>query len=539
MLENNLNQQTVPICIATDVESAQDRKPATEKQPTLAVHPLLRDLVLTMATELSILIAGLALVSLFGRLLGPVALGEFLLVRRITSWLINGALLGMGNAIPRYVAYSVKKPEADRRGYFVAGLICLLTCAAGVEIVFCFWRRSLAHWLFGSTQFTYLILPLGLLFAGLAAQTAIYGYYRGVLEMKRANAIQLFHFAIIPLGAVALLYRTQSVALILDVTGALTLVAAAIFAWPICRDIAHERLGRIKPHAMELLRYGIGRVPGTFGSDALLSLGPLIATHYVSMAKVGYLLLGASFLMVMGYTTGPVGVLLLSKLSAMVGQNRMAEARSSLMHLVGAILDVSVFAAFQLVVFADVLIRAWVGTRFLEALTVTRLLILAIPPFLFYMTLRSCIDAASIKPWNTGNVLISLAIFGVLITGTIKLMPVNFLLDGFAGSLVVALLVLGFLTARTFRRLYSLTFPWREYIPPVMAGIFLGLLSYGMRRLLGFHDSYFLPAIFELLIVASFLGILVKLNSPWLRFLWHMSFSGSKLAGAFSEDSAI
>lgn len=505
----------------------------------LAMHPLLRDLLLTLATEFGILVVGLVLVSLFGRLLGPTSLGEYLLVRRVTSWLITGGLLGMGNAIPRYIAHSAGKSEADCRVYFLAGSICLLGSAGGLEIAFYVGRKWFAYWLFGSAQFTYLILPLGLLFAGLALQTAVYGYYRGILDLRRANLMQFLHFAIIPLGAVALLYRTQSVAFILDITGGLTLVAAAVFAWPICKELVRDGFGEVKPRALELLRYGVARVPGNFGIGALLALGPLVAAHYVSMTRVGYLLLGANFLMVMGYTTGPVGILLLSKLSSLLGQNRIGAARSSLVHLVGAVLDISIFAAVQLAIFADVLIRAWVGTRYLDALTVTRLLLLAVPPYLLFIALRSCIDAATVKACNTTNVLISLVVFALLTVATIKMLPLNDLLNGLALSLVAALVVLGFLSARTFRQLYGVSVPLKQYGTSLALGLLLGAFSYGFRQLVSFQHGYLVAALFEIAIIAAFLRILTKLKSPWLRFLLQMTISNLATAGTPPSGRAV
>src|SRR2546422_7219845 len=92
------------------------------------------------------------------------------------------------------------------------------------------------------------------------------------------------------------------------------------------------------------------------------------------MPEVAFLLLGWNFLLVMGYAAGPLGVVLLSKFSMMLGQNRLAEVRDSLEHLVRAVLDISVFASLQLVVFADVLVRLWVGPSFRPAIPIIRLM---------------------------------------------------------------------------------------------------------------------------------------------------------------------
>lgn len=523
ILPGNLNEALLPTSAATSTRPRQGSEARAGGR--LRVRPIARDLALTMATEFSILVAGVALVSLIGRLLGPESLGAYLLVRRVTQWLITGVLLGMGYALPRYIANSVKKPEAERHAYFLAGSACLLTGTTLAAILLWFERQTVARWLFGSVRFESLVLPLGLLLAGLAFEAAPYGYYRGEMAMGRANLLQFVHFAVIPVAAVLLMFPTGSVVLILDLIGGATMLAAVLLAWPICRKIAAHPLPKIKPYVTELLRYGLGRVPGDFGGAALFALGPLVAAHYVSMVQVGYLLLGSSFLMVMGYATGPLGVILLSKISMMLAQDRNEEVRASLQHLIGAALDLSIFATLQLVVLTDLLIRIWVGPRFLEATTVTRLLLLAIPPYLLFMALRSSIDAATVKPRNAGNVLVALGIFVALVVVTVHLFPVTSVLNAIAGSLVVALAALSLLTVRTFKQLYKVTVPWRRCARSVIAAVLLGGVGFGFRWMEGFGGPIFLVAVVEIGIVVAYLGVLLKLDSPWLGFLWQMAFS--------------
>ena len=484
-----------------------------------------------MATEFSIMAAGLLMVSLFGRLLGPVALGEYLLLRRVLAWLFAGAVLGLGNALPRYIARSVQRPAAERRAYFLGASASLVGFTSCVGLILYAGRQSFARWMFGDAKLANLILPLGLMLIGQAAQTAAYGFYRGILAMRRANATQLCNFALIPIAVMLLLYRTHSVAWIVGVTGALTVIAAGLFARLILRQFAKVPSPRVRPYAVELLRYGVGRVPGDFGGAALFALGPMIAVHYLPMTQVAYLLLGSNFLMVVGYAAGPLGVVLLSKLSMMLSQDRLEDVRVSLGHLAGAVLDLSIFVCLQLAVFADVLVRVWVGSTFLPGTSIVRLLILAVPPYLFYMTLRSSIDAVTVKPRNAGNVLVAVVVYLALTGVTLKLLPATFLLEEIAGCLVVALAILGALTARTFGQLYNTRIPWSRCAPTMIAAAVLGGLSFAFRQVVGFHESSVLTVCFELLISGVFLSVLIKLDSPWLGFVWKMAFPGRRPLG--------
>ncbi|MGH9704069.1 MAG: hypothetical protein ACRD4K_11910, partial [Candidatus Acidiferrales bacterium] len=99
--------------------------PAFERISRIRIQfpPLVRDLGLTTATQFATFAGGLVVISLFGRLLGPTLLGEYLLVRRIVAWLKSGTEMGLGIALPRSVAHAVNGMRADRETYFVADLI--------------------------------------------------------------------------------------------------------------------------------------------------------------------------------------------------------------------------------------------------------------------------------------------------------------------------------------------------------------------------------------------------------------------------------
>jgi len=389
-------------------------------------------------------------------------------------------------------------------------------------------RHTFGRLLFGNAELAGLILPLVLYLEGMAAQTAVYGYYRGILAMGRANAIQFFHFALIPVVVVALLYRTRSIPLIIGLTGILTVLAALLFAWPILHQLAAEKLPNLKPFAAEMLRYGISRVPGDFGAAALFALGPVVAAHYLPMKQVSYLLLGSSMLLIAGYTAGPLSTVLLSKFSMMLGQNQMAEVRKSLSYMMAAVIELSLFMALELIVFSDALVRLWVGPQYSPAITLVRLLILAIPPYLYFMALRSGIDAMTVKPLNAMNVLIALAFYVGALAAVLNITPSAYLLDAIALSMVASLVLLGMLTARTFRKLYSLRIPWAQCLPALAIGLLSGGLCLAGRWVLGSKEGFVECSLMMVLSSSLFVVSLSKLRTPWFGFVWNNAFPKRK-----------
>lgn len=489
-----------------------------------SLHPFFRDLGLTGVTLAMVLVAGLSVVALFGRMLGAVALSEYLLLRRVVAWVQSVTDLGMGVALPRYVAHTVDKPAVERQAYLLAALMCGGIAALGLGIVLMAARSFFARWLFGSVQGVHLILPLLVFLLGLTAHACVYGYHRGRLAMGLANGLQLCNIAFVPLAAVIAFFRSGSVGLIVSVMGIAMLFCAGLFAMPIVRQPGGGPPFKLTPHARELLRYGMVRVPGDFGAAALLALGPVIASHYLPMGRVSYLLLGLSILMAVSVSVAPLGLLLLSKASMMLAQNRLGEFRSRLSHLVAGVLELSTFACLQLLIFADVLVGLWVGPKFLEGLTVIRILLLAIPFYMFYVALRNVIDAASVTAYNTRNVLVSLALFLTLAAVGAKAAPAKFLLEGLAGALVLAFITLAWLTARSVRQLYDLGIAWRHSAAALSIGTLLAGVSLLIRFGQGFRMGPVELVTLELVQGVVFLGLLRKLRSDWLLFAWNTAF---------------
>jgi len=501
---------------------------STEVQTRPRCGRFLRDVGLTMGAEVLVLASRVVIVSIFGRWVGAAELAEYLLLSRITAWLLAGAVLGLAVGLPRYVARARGSQQQEPTTYFQAASICLILSSIVIGLIMIGNRRVFAHWLFGDSHRTAFVIALSFMVWGLTAQGVVFGYYRGLLSMARANLLEVCTLVAVPLCVIVVLYRTRSVPLMVGAMGSLDIVISALFAIPIFRRFTIPEPTKLAHHLKELLHYGIPRVPGDFGSAALTALGPVIAAHYLPMAQISAFLLGLTFLMVTGYAAGPLGVVLLSKVSMMLGQNRLDDVRARLKYLVVGVLELSVFACLQLIIFADVAVRTWVGSRYLDQMLVIRLLVVAIPPYLFYMALRSTIDAASVKPLNAWNVLTALMVYLLLIGASVKFVPRTFLLEGIAGSMFITLIVLGSLTLRTFRKLYDVSLPWARSAPSLLAAVGLGAVAFAFRS---FQSSPMGPLQAVLLeggLSSAYLALLTSVGSTWLQYTWRMGLGGRK-----------
>ncbi len=499
-----------------------DRPGRNRRRRSAPRRLFLHDLAITMGAEATAMASSLLLTAILSRWMGARPLSEYLLLRRVLSWALGVMLLGMATGLPRYVAHSAGNGSKNESPYFLAALLCMIPANLCLGAVIYPFRAAFALWLFGDAQEAGLVVALLLLLIGYAIHRAVYGYYRGLLEMARANLLEVLNAAILPLAVVLVMARSHSVAAMMGTTGVLMAGVAALFAIPVLRRLRGAPSLHLVKCCRELIQYGVPRIPGEFGAAAITALGPMLAVHYIKIARVTPLLLGLNMLMVIGYAAGPLGVVLLSKVSMMLGQNQHDAVQARLRLLVAGVMELSVFTCIQLAIFADVVVRAWVGPGFVNDMGVIRVVLLAIPFYLFFAALRSTIDAATVKPYNTANVMTSLAVYVALIFAWIEFFPGQSLLGGIAAALLISQILLALLTARTFRRSYGVGVPWRKLGPSFTAALVLGAAALAFRS----WQSGPLPlpeaVLAEALLAAIYLAVLARLGSGWLSYAWNV-----------------
>lgn len=500
----------------------QQRKAGAKGRVSL--HPLFLDLGLTGFASAAILITSLVIVSVFGKWLGALALAEYLLIRRMYSWLQSVTLLGIDSALPRYVAMTDATQPRERDGFLLAG-----TLWGGVVVLLAFAilngaGSSFSQLIFGHAGLRSLVLALSLFLAGGDAHGIVYGYYRGQLAMKRANALQLINLVIVPLGCVVALARFHSTALIVDVMGALMIFFSFLFAIPLVPQMIAAGRRNLRRPSRKLLEYGVPRLPSIFGLGAVLALGPVVASQKISLARVTPLLLGTSMLMGIAASAEPLGQILLSKVSMFVSQDRTVELKTHLAYLQEAVIASYVFVCLQLVVFADVVLRAWVGSKLTGGVDVVRVILLAIPFYLVFSALRSVIDAKSVTPYNAFNVLIASAAFLIFLGAAVLFSPQDTLLSSIALATVTAIAVLALLTMRTMRKLFELEVNWKRSVAAILLSIALAGVSYGIRLMIGPALNFASACGVAFVVGAMFLWLLKRAGSPWLPFFWNLAF---------------
>jgi O-antigen/teichoic acid export membrane protein len=407
-----------------------------------------RDFLLTSATETLVLGCAILTPALVARLGSMEELGAYLLVRRLASAFLAPLTLGMAVALPRFLPRQKSNPETQVRwsllALTVAGAFALLS--AGFMSIS---SKLISRLLLGSPKMAVLVCPLAILVFANTVHAVLYGHYRGMLQMKSANALQALNYGILPVLALLGL-RAAGLAKTIELTGFLMLLASSAFFLPIlwtflsvqCQTAWVREAGR------NLLAYGLARVPGFVLSGLLLSLGPIWLAHKATMTDVGLFSLAISFMRMAAAFFAPVGLLALPRLAEALEHGPHPGVQRDLQSLLRTGMLFALFACLQVTVLNHVLLRLWLGSVPPSSRLYFVPLAMTLPFYLAFEVLRNPIDAASTFPYNTVAIAVSLL---ALVPGFLVGSPTSIVVSQF-----ISIVVLGVVSIFSMGRLYRL-----------------------------------------------------------------------------------
>ena len=487
----------------------------------LRLHPFVFDVLTTGLAQFAILAANLIMVGFVGKKMGVVMLGEYLLVKRVSGWLLSASQLGLSIALPRQIAHTIKDEETRAKQYFVAALAVVVIFVTSLGLVAALNAQRVARLCFGSEN-RELVYAMVLILLGTSVHSMVFGYFRGLQRVQMANFVALGGLAVVPMLALGATHKLHSVPMLMGATGLGVGIASVLWALPKIAAVQQVRRHFVSD-ARQLLTYGIARIPGEFAMGGLLTLGPVLASHYVNMTQNSYLLLGITCLSMAGVAFSPVGIVLLARISHLLGAGKLLAVNEYVGHMRSAVLQISLVVVVQGLIFARPLVLWWLGPSSVAGVPVIRVVMLAIPAYTYFLALRSVVDAASEVAYNARNVLITLAVLMVLSVGVIGFVPHDKIVIGVAVAITVAIGVLALATHWTLHALRLAD--WTPQIGPMwMAGL-LGATS--LTAQLAFHFQITKSALAMVLLTNLGLAFLLlrKSQPEWLSFMLRVAFS--------------
>lgn len=388
----------------------------TERVRGLSRSRLARDHVMTFVTEFLVMSCSFLLLKLAAAYAGPSGFGEFVLGRRLIGFVQQPATCGMAVALTRSVAMA----RASKRGtaewqYLDAALIVTLTTSAVAALVLLLGGQTVASLAMGAAALAPLARALAPGVAGLILHSVAYGLLRGRQTMVSANALQALNLGVVPLAVFAVPgLSVPQILCWIGVTQVVIAGGALVFA--------RSRGPRIAPlrqvwngGAVELLQYGVPRVPGEFALAGLGALPVVAAAHFGGAIAAGQVGLGISLLTLVSSLFAPLGQVMLPSVSARVAAGDTHGLARGIWVLSAACLGLTVIGVAGVELLAPWLLPAVFGPSFVAAVLPARIIIIGAVPHVLYIVLRSVLDAIHAAPLNAINLFVALAAFGLVL----------------------------------------------------------------------------------------------------------------------------
>jgi O-antigen/teichoic acid export membrane protein len=354
-----------------------------------ATRAQIKEYAPTFLTEFIVMASQVLVYKLAARYLGKEGFTEYALARRTLSLIVPIPVLGLSVGLPRYISFSKGRndsPSADR--YFGATLWC-----AGIASLFCLVLINLfagffSYLFFGSQSYRILAFPVSLMILGLCEHTVACGYFRGHLQLNRANALQFINLALLPM-VVFFLVR-HSLEIVLTSLGAVWIVTSSL---ALCLTPLRAIARNSRKEIQELFGYGMQRMPGDFFLMALFTLPATIVAHLYGVEQAGFVAFGISILLMIGGIFAPVGLVLLPKATWMLAEGAHTDLRAHLRLIIRVTLASSATISFVCWMAMPRVIRIYLGTNFEQVVPIARFLIFAALPYCLYLVVRNLVDA--------------------------------------------------------------------------------------------------------------------------------------------------
>ena len=283
------------------------------------------DYASTYATALLTSGCSLAAFHLAHRHLGETGFAEFAIIRRAVAVLAPLLSLGMAVAIAKGVACrSATLRAADAVQFLSAGAaVTMLSLSTFALAVFLFPEQA-SLLCTGSPQRANLVLNLAPLVGGLVLTMCCGAYWRGRMQIRAVNALQLTCVGVIP--AVVLLCVDNVESFLLWSGYAVTTVSGLAI---LVVSVKSPRAIRRVPYrdVQWLLRFGAPRTPGDLAFYGLLAAPAIVASHQAGLQRGGEVAYALALLTMLQQLVAPLSTLLLPEAAYLIHSSVMALGR--------------------------------------------------------------------------------------------------------------------------------------------------------------------------------------------------------------------
>ncbi|MEA2399562.1 MAG: hypothetical protein QOK25_3118 [Thermoleophilaceae bacterium] len=489
--------------------------PTAAEEPKARGFSFRRDMLVTVGGQAAVMVGGLLLYRLLALEKGAAGLASYALIKQLVVFSFPAVLLGLGTGIPRYVALSEDSRSAAET-YLLAAVLITGAATVVVSALALVSPRTTAVVLLGNRNREHLVPALVATLVATVFLEVVAGYLRGRLDFARRTLLLVVGVAGLPVVLLLAIPEKSVQTLILLMAAGLFAMCVAVVALPLARAVA-AGVRRVRGPSRVLLNYGIRRIPGEFAAIVLFTFAPVLAAHFAPLKQVAYLTAGLQILAVVTIAFQSIGLVFLPVLSRLFATDRET-ARRYVALLAACALHIAIFATPQLLLFADVAARAWLGPDFAGAGPVIRVMIFPVAFFIFYSLLHISLDAAAVKSYNSRNRLIA-SLAAVSAAALLLSLGIGRPIMAVAEAFALGVFVLGLLTLVSVSSVIGIG--RSEYL--LRASIPLGLAAaaagFGVRAAIE-GSTFSIPVLLlvvaaEVVLLALYVAGLVRAGATW------------------------
>jgi O-antigen/teichoic acid export membrane protein len=436
---------------------------------------LLRALVTTLATQVVVAGATLLVYRLIANRFGTSGFGSYALMKQAVGLLFPVVSLGLVGGLPRTIAlYRSGADEPTPSTYTSVSVVMCTVVVLPVALAAIVVPDWVASVLFGNPDDEALARSTVAMIAATAFFYMAYGYYRGRLRLGTGNALHVLSLAIAP-PVIVLLAQDAGVASIVAWTAAcVSALSLAAIGLPVLRGLS-SRVHTLRRAASTLLGYGLRRVPGEAAQTAVFALVPIVAGHAGSLTDVAFLASGLQVFSIVMVALNPIGLVLMPALAKGLADDP-SRARQQVGNLSAMAVHVAMLVGPLAFLYADLVVRIWLGEQWQGAAPVIRILVVGLPFFAYYLTVRGPLDAASVRAYNSRATIVALVTFAAMATLGLALTGLS-AATGVAIAFAGAAVVEGTISFMFVRHVFGIG--WREHQLRIAVPLALGAVVIG------------------------------------------------------------
>jgi O-antigen/teichoic acid export membrane protein len=486
--------------------------------------PFIKDVSITFLTSIIASLSSVYVTRLFAQGMGPDEFGAYSLARRVALLITAISSFDIGVTVARYLGLNQGKPGRGVEYFWIATCIAVVGTMTVIAIGLLL-SKQFSILIFKSYNYEVLFHATLLLVVGLNAYLLVYAYYRGSGKMYVSNLLQ---FLLLSVGSVAIAISFRENINATEIT--LYMSYLYLIVIPFLLFIIASNFAKIKAadsfflKTRELLIYSGPRVAGGLAYQGFFSLGPLLASYFCNLKETGFITI-AQLLIVMFIETamGSFAMVVLPRAAQLFAEKRQEYLEERINNLLSFIIQIGIFFTINLLIWSDVIILGWLGKNYDSATILTRVISLAVIPYMCFTMFKSIIDAVEVKAINTLNLLIALMVALLIAIG---LATTGFGIFGIAVGMTAGFYALGYLTIKFLTKLYSLKLTNIKLTKVSLINIILFIPSYWLHNLEIFQDintivPLLITFIFGCVLFIIYLIALRKLNMPWLNHVFN------------------